>query len=210
MSQNQRSTTPNAGDDDSNPSSVSDMFALLLREIKNLSASMATLHEGRSEASEAERVEGERVAEGGNNDDESWFTEELSEHMRAEDETDKLSLDTRVNNLILSQQQPPNPDLLSNIAQDLPVEDKTGQPVNDALATIVTSLLKGRLTDEKLQEKLKKYLRPANVAFLKTPRLNPSFWGQISAGTRAGDSKGCFPLIGIFRAVRNFSLSSSN
>ena len=50
--------------------------------------------------------------------------------MRADDEADKLSLDTRVKNLILSQQQPPHPDLLSNIAQDLAVEDKTGQPVN--------------------------------------------------------------------------------
>ena len=91
MSQDQNPTTLNAGVDDSNPSSMSDMFALLQGEIKNLSANMATLPEGRSETSKAERVEGERVAEGKNNDDESWLTEELSEHMRAEDETDKLS-----------------------------------------------------------------------------------------------------------------------
>ena len=123
------------------------------------------------------------------NDDDNWLTEELREQMRADNETDKLSLDTRVKNLILSQQKPPHPDLLSNIAQDLAVEDKTGQPVNDALATIVTSLLKERLADEKLQDKLKKYLRPANVEFLKTPRVNPLMWGQISAGTRAGNAK---------------------
>ena len=93
------------------------MFALLLDEIKNLNASMTTLDEGRFETSEAEQVEGEGVAEGEGNDDESWLAEELSEQMRAEDETDKLSLDTRVNNLIVSQQKPPNPHLLSNIAQ---------------------------------------------------------------------------------------------
>ena len=91
------------------------------------------------------------------------YDQELCELMCADDETDKLSLDTCVKNLILSQQKQPHPDLLSNIAQDLTVEDKTGQPVNDALATIVTSLLKERLADEKLQDKLKKYLRPANV-----------------------------------------------
>ena len=173
MSQDQSSTAPSAGVDDSNPSSMNDMFALLLGEINNLKASMATLHEGRSETGEAERVEGEGVVEGENNDDDNWLAEELREQMRADDETDKLSLDTRVNKLILSQQKPPHPDLLSNIAQDLAVEDKTGQPVNDALATIVTSLLKERLADEKLQDKLKKYLRPANVEFLKTPRVNP-------------------------------------
>ena len=191
MSQDQSSTAPSAGVDDSNPSSMNDMFALLLGEINNLKASMATLHEGRSETGEAERVEGEGVVEGETNDDDNWpwLAEELREQMRADDETDRLSLDTRVNNLILSQQKPPHPDLLSNIAQDLAVEDKTGQPVNDALAAIVTSLLKERLADEKLQDKLKKYLRPANVEFLKTPRVNPLIWGQISAGTRAGDAK---------------------
>mgnify|MGYP002803626631 CR=1 FL=1 len=131
MLQDQSSTTTSAGVVDSSPSSMSDMFALLLGEIKNLNASMATLHEGRSQTSEAERVEGEGVADGENTDDESWLAEELSEQMRAEDETDKLSLDTRVNNLVVSQQKPPNPNLLSNIAQDLAVEDKTGQPVND-------------------------------------------------------------------------------
>ena len=68
-----------------------------------------------------------------------------------------------------SQQKLPHPDLLSNIAQDLVVEDKTGQLANDALATIVTSLLKEWLADRKLHDKLKKYLRPANVEFLKTP-----------------------------------------
>ena len=45
----------------------------------------------------------EGVVEGENNDDDNWLTEELREQMRADDETDKLSLDTRVNNLILSQ-----------------------------------------------------------------------------------------------------------
>ena len=172
MLQDQSSTAPTAGVDDSNPSSMNDMFALLLGEINNLKASMATLHEGRSETGEA-----------------NWLTEEQREQMRADDETDKLSLDTRVNNLILSQQKPPHPDLLPNIAQGLAVEDKTGQPVNDVLAIIVTSLLKERLADEKLQDKLKKYLRPANKEFLKTPRVNPLIWGQISAGTRAGDAK---------------------
>ena len=100
MQKDQSSTAPSAGVDDSNPSSMNDMFALLLGEINNLKASMATLHEGRSETGEAERVEG--VVEGENNDDDNWLTEELREQMRADDETDKLSLDTRVKNLILS------------------------------------------------------------------------------------------------------------
>ena len=126
MSQDQTSTAPSAGVDDSNPSSMNDMFALLLGEISNLKASMATLHEGRSETGEAKRVEGEGegVVEGENNDDDNWLTEELREQMRADDETDKLSLDTGVKKLILLQQKPPHPDLSSNIAQDLALKTK--------------------------------------------------------------------------------------
>ena len=80
MSQDQSSTAPSAGVDDSNPSSMNDMFALLLGKINNFKASMATLHEGRSETGEAERVEGEGegVVEGESNGDDNWLTEDCA------------------------------------------------------------------------------------------------------------------------------------
>ena len=107
----------------------------------------------------------------------------------AEQETDQLSLDTRVNNLIATPKPLCTPAVLTDIAQDLAVEEMTGQAINDELAGILSSLLKERLADDKLQEKFKKYPRPANVEFLKTPRVNPLIWGQISASARTGDAK---------------------
>ena len=56
------------------------------------------------------------------------------------------------------------------------VDDSNPSSMNDMFA-----LLLGEIN--------KKYLRPANVEFLKTPRVNPLIWGQKSAGTRAGDAK---------------------
>ena len=50
-------------------------------------------------------------------------------------------------------------------------------------------MLKERLADDKLQEKLKKYPRPENVECLKTPLVNPLIWGQISATAQASDVK---------------------
>ena len=91
----------------------------------------------------------------------------------AEQETDQLSLDSRVNNLIATPKPLCTPAVLTDIAQDLAVEEMTGQAINDELAGILSSLLKERLADDKLQEKFKKYPRPANVEFLKTPRVNP-------------------------------------
>ena len=64
----------------------------------------------------------------------------------------------------------------SSTAPSAGVDDSNPSSMNDMFA-----LLLGEIN--------KKYLRPANVEFLKTPRVNPLIWGQISAGTRAGDAK---------------------
>ncbi len=165
------------------------MFAQLLGEIKNLSSGMAALHEAQLITSEAEQDDGQAERA---DDDEAWLNAELDAQRNAEQADDQLSLDTRVNNLITTQsaqQILSKPHVLTSIAQDLAVEEKTSQAINDELAAILSSLLKERLAEDKLQEKLKKYPRPANVEFLKTPRVNPLIWGQISQSTRTGDAK---------------------
>ena len=180
----------NANVDGAQPSTLNDMFTLLLDcEIKTLKGA-APRNEGCSlsgEVTEVERDEGEAVRDA--IDDERWLTEEIEAQSKSEQEEDQLSLDTRVKNMIQSQQTTSTPDLLTSIAQDLAIEEKTGQAVNAELAAILSSLLKARLADDKLQEKLKKYPRPANVECLKTPRVNPLIWGQISATARASDAK---------------------
>ena len=179
----------NANVDGAQPSTLKDMFTLLLDEIKTLKGA-APRNEGCSlsgEVTEVERDEDEAVRDA--IDDERWLTEEIEAQSKSEQEEDQLSLDTRVKNMIQSQQTTSTPDLLTSIAQDLAIEEKTGQAVNAELAAILSSLLKARLADDKLQEKLKKYPGPANVECLETTRVNPLIWGQISATARASDAK---------------------
>ena len=79
--------------------------------------------------------------------------------------------------------------LLSSIAQDLTVSKKAGTAVQKDLANIVTSLFKEQLPDDKVQAKIEKYPRPENIENLKTPRVNPLIWNNISASAISVDVK---------------------
>ena len=76
------------------------------------------------------------------------------------DGVETASLDAQVAHLTAKQ---PDSDLLAAIAQDLDVTEKTGSAISDGLAGILTSLLKDKLADEKIQSKIDKYPRPSNV-----------------------------------------------
>ena len=102
------------------------------------------------------------------------------------DGVDTASLDAQVAQLTTKQQ---DSDLLATIAQDLDVREKTGSAISDGLAGILTSLLKEKLADEKIQTKIEKYPRPSNVEGLCTPRVNHLIWNQLPAQVRTQDSK---------------------
>ena len=78
---------------------------------------------------------------------------------------------------------------MTNIAQEFAIKENTGEEINESLADIVSSLVKTRLSEDKLKQKLQKYPRPANIAGLTTPRINPLIWGQISSNTQQSDAK---------------------
>ena len=102
------------------------------------------------------------------------------------DAVETASLDARVEQLTAKQQ---DSDLLAAIAEDLDVREKTGSAISDGLAGILTSLLKEKLADEKIQLKIEKYPRPSNVEGLRTPRVNHLIWNQLPAQVRTQDSK---------------------
>ena len=81
------------------------------------------------------------------------------------------------------------PDLLAAIAEDLDGREKTGSAISDGLAGILTSLLKEKLADEKIQSKSEKYPRPSNVEGLRAPRLSHLIWNQLRAQVRTQYSK---------------------
>ena len=58
--------------------------------------------------------------------------------------------------------------------------------------------------DEKLKTKLDKYPRPENVKGLRTPKVNPSIWSQLSTSMKTQDvrsQKGQNTLIGAISAM---------
>ena len=124
----QHSVETNSSVEGTKPSTLNDMlnFAFLLNEIKTLKGA-APRNEGCSlsgEVTEVERDEDEAVRDA--IDDERWLTEEIEAQSKSEPEEDQLSLDTRPANMIQSQQTISTPELLTSIAQDLAIEEKTG------------------------------------------------------------------------------------
>jgi hypothetical protein len=79
--------------------------------------------------------------------------------------------------------------LLTTIAQELDVSEQMGAAVQERLASIVDGLLSTKLSDEKWREKVGKYPRPQNLENLRTRRVNPLIWNQLSAAVRTNDAK---------------------
>ena len=76
------------------------------------------------------------------------YVDEEDEVANDIDGVETTSWDAQVEKLTAKQQ---DSDLLAPIAQDLDVRKKTGSPISDGLAGILTSLLKDTLADEKIQ-----------------------------------------------------------
>ena len=95
-------------------------------------------------------------------------------------------------------------DLLKELAPELAVSEKTSPPLREGLAAIFNNLLSEKMGDEKLKTKLDKYPRPENVKGLRTPKVNPSIWSQLSTSMKTQDvrsQKGQNTLIGAISAM---------
>ena len=79
--------------------------------------------------------------------------------------------------------------LLAEIVQDLDIEEKTGNDVDEGLVKLLNGLLKDKLQEDKVQTRIDKYPRPGNVEGLRTPRVNPLIWNKIPPQARTNDLK---------------------
>ena len=79
--------------------------------------------------------------------------------------------------------------LLAEIVQDLDIEEKTGNDVDEGLVKLLNGLLKDKLQEDKVQTRIDKYPRPGNVKGLRTLRVNPLIWNQIPPQASKNDSK---------------------
>ena len=174
--------------------SSSPMLMALLKEMRAINTNITSMHEdinnlvvvNEDPASEMPGNEGDVDADVADGDAEREGTDNAS----------VISVDTKVEHLLTSAQTSHEESvttsqmsLLSSIAEDLTVSEKTGNAVHKDLANIVASLLKDKLPDDKVQSKFAKYPRPENVDNLQTPRVNPLIWNHISATVRSTDVK---------------------
>ena len=98
----------------------------------------------------------------------------------------------------------PREDFLKELAQELAVSEKTSPPLREGLTAIFNNLLSENMEDEKLKVKLDKYPRPGNVKGLRTQKVNPSIWSQLSTSMKTQDvrsQKGQNTLIGAISAM---------
>ena len=169
----------NISKEDERDSNLSSMFSALLNEMKAINTNISSMH------SDLNNI----VVE----DNASLLTETECEPTETES---VMSVDTKVAHLLQSTitTQAENAtssrtSILSSIAQDLTVSEKTGNAIQKALAEIVSSLLKEKLPDEKVRTKLEKYPSPENVENLRTPRVNPLIWNHVTSTARTTDAK---------------------
>ena len=170
------------------------MFSALLRGLKAINTNISTMHNDTNMVDDGQLDLDSIVSDRGAGDEgETNVIGEGEEHASVVSEA---SVDAQVAHLLASQQTAreqtavtSRTSLSSSIAQDLIASEKTGKAVQTELANIVTSLFKEKLPDDKDQAKLDKYPRPENIKNLKTPRVNPLIWNNISASARSVDFK---------------------
>ena len=69
------------------------------------------------------------------------------------------------------------------------MKEETSAEADSELASIINSMLKDRLPEEKLQDELNKYHRPENCENLTKVRVNQAVWDNLSPAVRSQDVK---------------------
>jgi hypothetical protein len=171
--------------------SSTSMYMALLNEMRAINTNITSMHDDINNLVVVNE-DSDMPENGGDVDG----ADDEAEREEGTDTVSVVSVDTKVEHLLTSAQTSQEKSattsqasLLSSIAQDLTVSEKTGNAVHKDLANIVASLLKNKLSDEKVQSKLTKYPRPENIDNLQTPRVNPLIWNHISATVRSTDVK---------------------
>ena len=88
-----------------------------------------------------------------------------------------------------SNSPPGESDILGSIAEEYDLDEQCAEEINPKLAAIVNKMVRNRLTEEKLKEKLSQSIRPTNCDNLSGTKVNPEIWRKLQATTRSRDIK---------------------
>ena len=67
-------------------------------------------------------------------------------------------------------------------------EEVSDEVLDPKICQIVNTMLTGKISKDKLKDKLENYKRPKNCDMLSTTKINPEIWRQMSSGPRSFDS----------------------
>ena len=80
-------------------------------------------------------------------------------------------------------------DFLGSIAAEYDLDEACSADVDAKLAKIVNKMVRTKLSDEKLKEKLLTCTRPTNCENVTGTKVNPEVWSKIKSNTRSRDLK---------------------
>ena len=81
-------------------------------------------------------------------------------------------------------------DMMADLEIFFEGQETTGPVVQERIARVTERALRGEITnkeDEKMQTLKEKHRRPANIANMQIPKIDPFMWRHLKAETRAGD-----------------------
>ena len=80
-------------------------------------------------------------------------------------------------------------DMFDDLSLQINDGEKVGDEVRPSLAALTDKLLQMKVGDDLFKEKREKFLRPKNIQFLSTPKINKPIWENLSSSTRIKESQ---------------------
>jgi len=72
------------------------------------------------------------------------------------------------------------PDIFQTISGETKFGERVGPDVHKSLACLADRFLSEKMNESETKEKCEKYLRPSNIEFLETPKINKPIWENLS------------------------------
>lgn len=80
-------------------------------------------------------------------------------------------------------------DLFDDISGEINYGDSVGPEVRGSLANLCNKMLQLKISEPVIKEKRESYIRPKNVQFLNTPKVNKPIWENLATYTRIRESQ---------------------
>ena len=84
-------------------------------------------------------------------------------------------------------EQPYHDNLFDGLEQFCSQDSQTGPKVNDKLSKLINTMLRAKVSDEKMTEKPGRFKQPQNCENLVLPKVNPEIWSKMASRAKSRD-----------------------